>query len=61
VIDAVNIAIFEAITISGLSGNAKFVIKIAMVNPMPPNIPAPAMCDHARSSGKRHRPIFSAI
>lgn len=41
--DATRIAIFEALIAAGWPLKAKFAMKIDMVKPMPPSIPAPTI------------------
>ena len=40
--------------------NARLVMKIDIVKPMPPKMPAPKICRHFRSGGKWHRPLATA-
>src|SRR5262252_5192862 len=58
--EASKIAIFEALIISKLPTNARFVIKIYIMKPMPPRSPAPKICPQCRSSGSRHMPTATA-
>ena len=58
--EASSIAIFEAVMIAGSAEKARLVINIDIVKPMPPSSPAPKMCDHCTSGGKRHIPTATA-
>jgi hypothetical protein len=58
--EAARIAIFDALMVSGAPVNARLVMKIDIVEPMPPSRPAPRTWRHARSSGRRHRPSVTA-
>ena len=48
-------AIFELV-ITWASSKARSVIKIDIVKPIPPNIPAPIMFPHFKSLGNAHSP-----
>ena len=58
--DAKRIAMFEAFIVSPFPTNARLAMKIDIVNPIPPRIPAPTICPQFKSDGKRHRPIATA-
>jgi hypothetical protein len=53
--EAIKMAIFE-LTISASLSNAKSVMKMDMVKPIPPNIPAPKMFFHCNPFGKMQSP-----
>ncbi len=59
--DAVKTAIFEALTNSACSPNARLVIKIEIVNPMPPSMPAPIRWRQRTSVGSVQMPIVTAM
>ena len=54
--EAIKMAILE-FTISESVSNAKSVIKMDIVNPIPPNIPAQKMFFHCKPFGKTPIPI----
>src|SRR5215831_4363788 len=49
--EARRMAIFEALMISVFPAKARLVMKIHMVNPIPPRIPGPTICDHRKPTG----------
>jgi len=55
IVEAINTAIFASVIISGWS-YASSVIKIDMVNPIPPKKPTPNTCFHFRSCGSEQIP-----
>ena len=59
--DAVKTAIFEALTNSACSPNARLVMKIEIVNPMPPSMPAPIRWRQRTSVGSVQMPIVTAM
>jgi len=59
-IEAIIIAILEKTIISG-SLKAKRVIKMDIVKPIPPSIPAPNMCAHFKFFGRAHNPALTPI
>jgi len=59
-IEATIIAILESLTGSAVS-NAKRVMKIDMVKPMPPRKPTPMMFFHFNSAGSVHHPMATPI
>ncbi len=60
VTEASKIAIFEAFIVSEFPTKARFVIKIDIVKPIPPNSPAPKTCRQFKSTGSRQMPIETA-
>ena len=58
--EAIRIAIFEAFVVSIFPINARLAMKIDIVNPTPPRIPAPEICRQFKSDGKRHMPLATA-
>ena len=53
-------AILEKTITSG-SLKAKSVMKIDIVKPIPPSIPAPRICAHFKLLGKAHNPALTPI
>ena len=53
-------ASLEALVVDGSPGNARLAIKMDIVKPIPPRIPAPAISRHVRSEGNRQRPLPTA-
>ena len=60
-IDASNMAIFDALINATSPVNAKLVMKIDIVKPMPPRSPAPKTCFQFISAGSRHTPNNTAM
>lgn len=58
--EAIKIAIFELFIVSALS-NARSVMKIDIVKPIPPKKPAPIIFFHLKSEGRAQSPRLAAI
>src|SRR5690606_26820570 len=58
--DAPKIASFESSISDCLPANARFVIKIDIVNPMPPSIPTPTTCRQVSPLGSVDTPNMTA-
>ena len=54
-------AILDAVMASPLPTNARLVINIDIVKPMPPNKPAPKICFQFNPAGNLQIPIVTAI
>ena len=61
VTDASNMAIFDALINSASPVKARLVMKIDIVKPMPPSIPAPNTCFRFMPNGSRQIPSNTAI
>jgi hypothetical protein len=59
--EPIRIAVFEPLTIFDSPPNAKFVMKIDIVKPIPPRSPAPKTCFQFQSSGRWQRPTLTTI
>src|SRR2546430_4449859 len=58
--EANKIAIFEAFMVCGFAEKVRLVMKIDIVKPIPPRIPAPTTCDHFKWDGNWHIPLATA-